>query len=372
MKINIGATIAGLRHARGVTQEQLAAAVGVSAPAVSKWETGQSYPDITLLPPLARFFDTSVDALLAFEPVLTEEGVDECCDRVRDTFARDGWDAGLACCDALLHEHPTDMRLRMALSGVLMEGMLYAPDDAAREVGRARQICLLQEASSATEGETQLMARNLLGVFYMNARRLDEAEVIFQDLLDLELNTRQFMPTLRLLQGRAEEAMKLAQRNLLLSASEASNALLTMTSLAMKLDNPDAAARYAEAADTMATLLGLSASGMSLSAAQARLLVAEGQGSDALMDAIERYIRVMLTDPALPQSAFFDRLQSSAPQEATHAERQSATSRQLADGLEQDERYASLREHPRFQTLLASLREGAGEGTLLSFSKKRK
>ena len=45
----IGAQIAALRRAKGLTQEQLAEMLGVSAPAVSKWETDSSYPDITLL-----------------------------------------------------------------------------------------------------------------------------------------------------------------------------------------------------------------------------------------------------------------------------------------------------------------------------------
>ena len=47
----LGGNIAALRKARGITQEQLAARVGVSAPAVSKWETGSSCSDIALLCP---------------------------------------------------------------------------------------------------------------------------------------------------------------------------------------------------------------------------------------------------------------------------------------------------------------------------------
>ena len=53
-QMKIGGSIASLRKARGLTQEQLAQQLGVSAPAVSKWETDSSYPDITLLCPLAR------------------------------------------------------------------------------------------------------------------------------------------------------------------------------------------------------------------------------------------------------------------------------------------------------------------------------
>lgn len=68
----IGANIAAFRKAKGLTQEQLAAKLGVSPPAVSKWETGSSCPDIALLCPLARALDTHVDALLQFEETLSE------------------------------------------------------------------------------------------------------------------------------------------------------------------------------------------------------------------------------------------------------------------------------------------------------------
>lgn len=54
MELRIGETIAAARRAKDMTQQMLAEAVGVSIAAVSKWETSASYPDITLLPPIAR------------------------------------------------------------------------------------------------------------------------------------------------------------------------------------------------------------------------------------------------------------------------------------------------------------------------------
>nr|WP_297284110.1 helix-turn-helix transcriptional regulator [uncultured Agathobaculum sp.] len=63
MELCIGTTILAARHTKGLTQEALADLVGVSAAAVSKWETGASYPDITLLPPIARALGMTVDAL---------------------------------------------------------------------------------------------------------------------------------------------------------------------------------------------------------------------------------------------------------------------------------------------------------------------
>lgn len=60
----IGQNIAGYRKEKGITQETLAEICSVTPQAVSKWENDVSYPDITLLKPLARVFGVSVDELL--------------------------------------------------------------------------------------------------------------------------------------------------------------------------------------------------------------------------------------------------------------------------------------------------------------------
>lgn len=61
----LGRRIARLRLARTATQERLAKELSVSPQAVSKWENDINYPDISLLPDLARFLGVSVDELLS-------------------------------------------------------------------------------------------------------------------------------------------------------------------------------------------------------------------------------------------------------------------------------------------------------------------
>ncbi len=61
--MDISKNIIALRKSKGITQEQLAAAVNVSPQAVSKWETGVSLPDVQTLPLIADFFEVSIDYL---------------------------------------------------------------------------------------------------------------------------------------------------------------------------------------------------------------------------------------------------------------------------------------------------------------------
>ena len=73
MKIN--ETIRQRRIERNLTQEQVANYLGVTAPAVNKWEKGTSYPDITTLPALARILETDLNTLLSFKEELTEQEI---------------------------------------------------------------------------------------------------------------------------------------------------------------------------------------------------------------------------------------------------------------------------------------------------------
>lgn len=67
-----GAVIRKLRESKKMTQEELAEKLFVSSKAVSKWETGQGFPDISLLEPLAKALDLSVIELLSGEDIRNE------------------------------------------------------------------------------------------------------------------------------------------------------------------------------------------------------------------------------------------------------------------------------------------------------------
>ncbi len=73
--LNLAENIIRLRHERKITQEELAAFVGVTKASVSKWENNQSIPDLMILLQLAAFFDVTVDELLGYEPQLSKDQI---------------------------------------------------------------------------------------------------------------------------------------------------------------------------------------------------------------------------------------------------------------------------------------------------------
>jgi len=66
MNNSLSENISKFRKQKGLTQEELANKIGVTYQAVSKWKTGQSSPDISLLPDLAFIFETNIDSLMGF------------------------------------------------------------------------------------------------------------------------------------------------------------------------------------------------------------------------------------------------------------------------------------------------------------------
>ena len=75
--MQLGKTIRKYRKEKGLTQEEMANRLGVSTPAVNKWENENSYPDILLLGPIARLLGISLDILLSFQKELTTEEINE-------------------------------------------------------------------------------------------------------------------------------------------------------------------------------------------------------------------------------------------------------------------------------------------------------
>lgn len=119
-EINIGKVLAKKRKEKGITQEELAHYMGVSKASVSKWETAQSYPDITLLPVLATYFSMSIDDLMDYQPQMTKEDISKLYRRLSADFTWQPFDVVLAECRQIIKKYYSCFPLLLQMGTLLL------------------------------------------------------------------------------------------------------------------------------------------------------------------------------------------------------------------------------------------------------------
>ena len=88
MSLKLGNKIRELRKKKGITQEQLASALNISPQAVSKWEMNAGYPDVSLIPIIAGYFEVSLDVLFDYDASQIKQKVEDILDEASRYFWR--------------------------------------------------------------------------------------------------------------------------------------------------------------------------------------------------------------------------------------------------------------------------------------------
>ena len=212
MELKIGKRIQDLRKQKGLTQEQVAAALNISAAAVSKWETDTTYPDITILNPLARLLGVSVDVLLDFQEQMTEE---ECMKRMEkaDTlFSTRNWEEGQQYCEELLKEFPTDLFLKFRVASTYMQ---YAGASLQEEILKQqmeRSITLFEESTASENAEISETAWYILSGLYCMNEEYEKGLEAVEKLPQPDFDARSMKSSILYQMGKLEESEKLTQR----------------------------------------------------------------------------------------------------------------------------------------------------------------
>ena len=111
MMKSIGENIRDLRRARDITQESLAAMLGVTSQSVSQWENGRTMPDISLIAPLAHIFEVSSDTILGIDIDSKNTQIDALYDEAYATAASGDHVRAIAMTDAALARFPSSYKL---------------------------------------------------------------------------------------------------------------------------------------------------------------------------------------------------------------------------------------------------------------------
>ena len=135
--MSIGKTIKKLRRERDITQEQLAAYLGITSRAVSQWECDRTAPDITQLPLLSAIFDTTTDAILGVDLQRNEERIERLVEEAA-AFSRSGdFAAETRLLEDGLKQYPRSYRIMAELAEALSCSDL---DEYAHTVGAAADV----------------------------------------------------------------------------------------------------------------------------------------------------------------------------------------------------------------------------------------
>ena len=113
----------------GLTQENIAEYLGVSTPAVSKWENGTTYPDITLLPGLARLLKTDLNTLLSFNEEMSEIEINNVVMTVQSIIQEDGFEKAFQYTLEQVRAFPTCENLIYSLGIILQPSLGLQPID---------------------------------------------------------------------------------------------------------------------------------------------------------------------------------------------------------------------------------------------------
>ena len=236
-KINIGTFISTKRKEKGLTQEELASYLGISKPAVSKWESGQSYPDILLLPVLASFFNTSVDELLGYEAQITKDDARRLYKRLSEAFAEGPFDEVYDECRAIIKKYRSCWHLLFNMAQLYVNhSMLAGSPEKMADV--LREAAELLESVEKDSGDAKL-AKNALSLRACCTLALGDPTATI-DLLDADEQPMQTEPLLAkayMLKGDKERAAGLLQRFIFHSIIGAFTAVPDLMSL--YTDNPE-------------------------------------------------------------------------------------------------------------------------------------
>ncbi|MCR2804271.1 helix-turn-helix domain-containing protein [Paenibacillus soyae] len=179
MKLNIGSKITNLRKEKSITQEQLANAVGVSIAAVSKWECGNTYPDISLLPEIASFFTVSVDALLDYK--VEPKNAQDYRDRLKEITIVHDFHTGLPLAEEALKKYPNDFEILLQM-GHLTFSQGTSSDSPDRETV-LKSIDYFNKALSVQTSDSTIKKEyieQIIAFAYDSIREFDKAIAILE------------------------------------------------------------------------------------------------------------------------------------------------------------------------------------------------
>ncbi len=346
------------RRELGFTQEQVAEYLNVSTPAVSKWETGATSPDISLLPQLARFLKMDLNTLFCFSEDITLAEISHFCQEISQIVQTEGFEAGFRTASVKLHEYPHNETLLYYLT-VQIDGhlLLSGMDESAKEPYEAKILSWYRRLADSTDEKISNPAKFMLAGRYIRSVDYEKAQEILdsmpgkEDLINSMADKLMLQVSIYEKQGKAELAVRELQYALFTAVQKVQLLLNKLVDAELAAGHPETAKRIAEKSAQLPELFDL----WEYSSHVAPLQVAMAEENADVCIALMRKLLSLVTEPwDAAASPLFYRIQTSA--------NLSQMLPALLSEMENASGYEFLRKDENFQNLLAEYREKERRG----------
>lgn len=362
--ISVGGNIYRLRKEARLTQDDLASYLGVTKASVSKWETGQSYPDIELLPRIATYFDTSVDKILGYEPQMGRDGIRRECDRLRAAFANEPFKEAHARCQELVRDYYACYPLLAQIAVLYLNHLnLVEGDEREKLADEAIGLCRRIKRNSESSADIRF-AEAVEANFHLAMGKPQGAVEALADAIEYDMGMDILLANAYSALGQVDEADKTLQGALFQSLALCLNRLSSMAMLYVanpaKLDVAHSRACAILDAFEFESVF-VNAAAIHISFAMAYVMSGNvARALDCLED-YERAARLLEFPLKLHGDAFFDKAEEwieDASVTGTSAPRDEALIKQsLVESVAANPAFAPLAAEPRFMRIVKSLEE---------------
>jgi transcriptional regulator with XRE-family HTH domain len=189
--IEIGEKIKSFRKKREITQEQLAEYLNISFQSVSKWECGDSLPDITMLPKIALFFNVTTDELLCIDKLKAEQEIEDYFKRQNEAQAIGHIDEAIAIMREANTKYPGNFRLMKGLAGAIFFDSGAGRDEEYMKNARNEIISIGEKIRAECKDDS--IRRDILQVMCYTYRDMGEREkavkLVNENLPNVHLTT---------------------------------------------------------------------------------------------------------------------------------------------------------------------------------------
>lgn len=344
------------RKSLGLTQEQVAEYLGVTTPAVNKWEKGNTCPDIALLPPLARLLKIDLNTLFGFYEDITKQELILFCKEISEAVLTKGFDAGFALAQEKIREYPNSDTLlhnfALQLQGLLVTAGL---EEEQTRAYRKKIDAWYERLIQSDEAVIRNGAYFMLASHAISDGQYDKA----QEYLDQMPNRndtpdkRMLQATIYLEQKQAEEAARMLEQMLLTAISDVQMVMYRLIDATIALGDYDTADYVAERVSKLAELFDLNP----YNAVVAHFLVATAkQDARQTLEFLRKMLDSMSSAWKFQESPLYQRVATNAATNDTGSSLVRML-KPMVQELKEAPEYEYLRTNEEFKALIAEFEE---------------